>query len=83
MIFPPVCVMDCPKQALSPEENNTQLYIQKPSREAVIMWKERGRCAVAIGFDFDAETLWLARGLKTPSPINEGEYIHRQTHRAM
>jgi peptidoglycan/xylan/chitin deacetylase (PgdA/CDA1 family) len=38
------------------------------------MWKEKGRCAVAIGFDFDAETLWLARGLKTPSPMSRGKY---------
>jgi peptidoglycan-N-acetylglucosamine deacetylase len=38
------------------------------------MWKEKGRCAVAIGFDFDAETLWLAKGLKTPSPISRGKY---------
>jgi peptidoglycan/xylan/chitin deacetylase (PgdA/CDA1 family) len=37
------------------------------------MWK-KGKCAVAIGFDFDAETLWLARGLKTASPISRGKY---------
>lgn len=38
------------------------------------MWKEKGRCAIAIGFDFDAETLWLAKGLKTASPISRGKY---------
>jgi peptidoglycan/xylan/chitin deacetylase (PgdA/CDA1 family) len=38
------------------------------------MWKEKGKCAVAIGFDFDAETLWMARGLKTASPMSRGKY---------
>jgi len=38
------------------------------------MWKGKGGCAVAIGFDFDAETLWLCKGLKTPSPISRGKY---------
>jgi peptidoglycan/xylan/chitin deacetylase (PgdA/CDA1 family) len=38
------------------------------------MWKEKGRCAVTLSFDFDAETLWLGRGLKTPSPLSRGKY---------
>jgi peptidoglycan/xylan/chitin deacetylase (PgdA/CDA1 family) len=44
------------------------------NQEVKRMWKEKGKCAVAIGFDFDAETLWLARGLKTPSPMSRGKY---------
>jgi peptidoglycan/xylan/chitin deacetylase (PgdA/CDA1 family) len=38
------------------------------------MWKEKGRCAVTLSFDFDAETLWMGRGLKTPSPLSRGKY---------
>jgi peptidoglycan/xylan/chitin deacetylase (PgdA/CDA1 family) len=38
------------------------------------MWKEKGRCAIAIGFDFDAETLSLARGTKSASPVSRGKY---------
>lgn len=38
------------------------------------MWKENGKCAIAIGFDFDAETLSLMRGSKTASPISRGKY---------
>jgi len=42
--------------------------------EVETMWKKRGRCAIAVGFDFDAETLWTMRNLDTPSPISRGKY---------
>ncbi|MCB2190455.1 MAG: polysaccharide deacetylase [Deltaproteobacteria bacterium] len=38
------------------------------------MWGDKGRCAVALGFDLDVETLWLSRGLTTPSPLSRGKY---------
>lgn len=39
------------------------------------MWKNGKKIAVAYGFDFDAETLWLGTfGLKTPTPTSRGQY---------
>lgn len=38
------------------------------------MWSNGKRCAVVLGFDFDAETLWETVGMKTPTPLSRGRY---------
>lgn len=38
------------------------------------MWNHSRRCAVALCFDFDAESLWLMKNLTTPSFLSRGEY---------
>ena len=39
------------------------------------IWPENKRCAVALCFDFDAETLWFNGGQETtPTPTSRGEY---------
>lgn len=38
-------------------------------------WPEKFQCAVALCFDFDAETLWFNGGKETtPTPTSRGEY---------
>ena len=40
-------------------------------------WPKGARCAVMLTFDFDAETLWLARDPKTadsPGVMSQGRY---------
>ena len=37
-------------------------------------WPGRNRVAVALSFDFDAETLYLRSGVTTPQPLSRGEY---------
>jgi len=38
------------------------------------MWQNGKKCAVILSFDFDAESLWMAKNLRTPSVISRGEY---------
>jgi peptidoglycan-N-acetylglucosamine deacetylase len=38
------------------------------------MWRNGKKCAVVLSFDFDAESLWMAKNLKTPSVMSRGEY---------
>lgn len=38
------------------------------------MWKDGKQCAVVLGFDFDAESLWATVGLTTPTPQSRGNY---------
>lgn len=38
------------------------------------MWRNGKKCAVILSFDFDAESLWMARNLRTPSVMSRGEY---------
>lgn len=37
-------------------------------------WPGGNRVAVALSFDFDAETLYLRSGVVTPQPLSRGEY---------
>jgi peptidoglycan-N-acetylglucosamine deacetylase len=39
-----------------------------------LMWNQTRRCAVALCFDFDAESLWIMKNLTTPSFMSRGEY---------
>jgi hypothetical protein len=41
------------------------------------MWGEGEKCAVLLCFDFDAESLWIAKNLTTPSVMSRGEYGDR------
>jgi len=41
------------------------------------MWGDGKKCAVLLCFDFDAESLWIAKNLTTPSVISRGEYGDR------
>jgi len=41
------------------------------------MWGDGKKCAVLLCFDFDAESLWMAKGLTTPSVMSRGEYGDR------
>jgi peptidoglycan/xylan/chitin deacetylase (PgdA/CDA1 family) len=41
------------------------------------MWSSGKRCCVLLCFDFDAESLWVAKGLTTPSFMSRGEYGDR------
>ena len=38
------------------------------------MWRNGKKCAVILSFDFDAESLWEAKNLRTPSVMSRGEY---------
>ena len=38
------------------------------------MWHNGKNCAVILSFDFDAESLWMAKNLTTPSVMSRGEY---------
>lgn len=38
------------------------------------MWSNEKKCAVILSFDFDAESLWLAKNLSTPSVLSRGTY---------
>ena len=38
------------------------------------MWRNGKKCAVVLTFDFDAESIWLAKNLRTPSVMSRGEY---------
>ncbi len=38
------------------------------------MWGNGKRCAVVLGFDFDAETLWETVKMTTPTPMSRGRY---------
>jgi peptidoglycan-N-acetylglucosamine deacetylase len=38
------------------------------------MWRNEKRCAIVLGFDFDAESLWTAVGLTSPTPQSRGHY---------
>ena len=38
------------------------------------MWQNGKKCAVILSFDFDAESLWMAKNLETPSVMSRGEY---------
>ena len=38
------------------------------------MWNGNKKCAVALCFDFDAESLWLMKNMTSPSPMSRGEY---------
>lgn len=38
------------------------------------MWTNGKKCAVILSFDFDAESLWASKSLKTPSVMSRGEY---------
>jgi peptidoglycan-N-acetylglucosamine deacetylase len=38
------------------------------------MWGDGKRCAVLLGFDFDAETMWEAVNMATPTPLSRGTY---------
>jgi peptidoglycan/xylan/chitin deacetylase (PgdA/CDA1 family) len=40
----------------------------------VVMWNQNRKCAVALCFDFDAESLWVMKNLTTPSFMSRGEY---------
>src|SRR5204863_306711 len=48
--------------------------VKKPARSP---WPKGARCAVMLTFDFDAETLWLARDRKSadlPGVMSQGRY---------
>ena len=38
------------------------------------MWSSGKRCAIILGFDFDAESLWTNLGLTSPTPQSRGHY---------
>jgi peptidoglycan/xylan/chitin deacetylase (PgdA/CDA1 family) len=38
------------------------------------MWSNGKKCAVILGFDFDAESLWATVKLNTPTPLSRGYY---------
>lgn len=38
------------------------------------MWNGGRKCAVALSFDFDAESIWIAHGLTTPTYMSRGAY---------
>jgi len=38
------------------------------------MWRNGKKCAVVLTFDFDAESIWLAKNMRTPSVMSRGEY---------
>ena len=38
------------------------------------MWKGRHQCAVTLSVDFDAETLWMARGVSEPVALSQGRF---------
>ncbi|UCF85916.1 MAG: polysaccharide deacetylase [Desulfobacteraceae bacterium] len=38
------------------------------------MWQNGKKCAAVLSFDFDAESLWMAKNLTTPSVMSRGEY---------
>lgn len=39
------------------------------------MWKNGKKCAIMLGFDFDAESLWVgSMGLSTPTYLSRGAY---------
>jgi peptidoglycan/xylan/chitin deacetylase (PgdA/CDA1 family) len=41
------------------------------------MWRNGKKCCVILCFDFDAESLWVAKNLTTPSFMSRGEYGDR------
>ena len=41
------------------------------------MWGDGKKCAILLCFDFDAESLWIAKNLTTPSVMSRGEYGDR------
>ena len=38
------------------------------------MWSNGKKCAVVLGFDFDAESLWATVKMDTPTPLSRGYY---------
>ena len=38
------------------------------------MWSNSKKCAVALTFDLDAESLWRSIGMGTPTPLSRGKY---------
>lgn len=38
------------------------------------MWKNGKKCAVVLGFDFDAESMWATIKVDTPTPMSRGTY---------
>src|SRR5206468_12318479 len=57
-------------------------HAQRPAEGALMTrpsspWPKGARCAVMLTFDFDAETLWLARDPRTadlPGVMSQGRY---------
>ena len=39
------------------------------------MWQNGKKCVVILSFDFDAESPWMAKNLKSPSGRNEKGHI--------
>jgi hypothetical protein len=39
------------------------------------MWSNGKKCAVVLGFDFDAESMWTgSMGVTSPTPLSRGNY---------
>jgi peptidoglycan/xylan/chitin deacetylase (PgdA/CDA1 family) len=38
------------------------------------MWPNGKKCAVMLGFDVDAESLWISMNMDSPTPLSRGSY---------
>src|SRR3989442_4522248 len=67
------------------ESRGDEYHAERPAEGALMTrpsspWPKGARCAVMLTFDFDAETLWLARDPRTadlPGVMSQGRYRAR------